>query len=177
MGNIRPACKVKLITALISNDAGLFEKAKRLLEKKFKNRVDFESKTLDFTYTDYYSGELGQGLKRKFFSFERAVGLKDIEKTKLASNELEKRLSVNGRRLVNIDPGYLDLAKVVLFSTKDYSHRIHVGGNIFAEVTLHFKNESFNAWPWTYPDYRTSDYISIFNSIRGRFKNEGHRRK
>ena len=164
--------KVKLIAALISNDPILFDKAGRMLEKKFRNEVDFESDTLDFTYTDYYNDEMGPGLKRRFLSFKRAVSLKGIEKTKLISNEIEKKFSVNNKRSINIDTGYLDLAKLVLFSTKDYSHRIHVGRKIFAEVTLHFKNESFNAWPWTYPDYRTNDYISIFNSIRERFKNE-----
>jgi hypothetical protein len=75
-------------------------------------------------------------------------------------------------RSVNIDPGYLDLAKLVLFSTKDYTHRIHVGKGIFAEVTLYFQDDSFNAWPWTYPDYKTKEYIGIFNTIRGIYKSK-----
>ena len=172
MGNTRPTEKVKLIAALISNNAALFNKARHILEKAFGNPVDFESETLDFTHTGYYNDEMGLNLKRKFFSFKRPVPLKDIEKTKLISNKIEQKFSINNKRSINIDPGYLDLAKLVLFSTKDYSHRIHAGKGIFAEVTLHFKNDTFNAWPWTYPDYRTGDYISIFNSIRERFKNE-----
>ncbi|MDP3791912.1 MAG: DUF4416 family protein [Candidatus Omnitrophota bacterium] len=172
MGNIRTAGKVKLITGLISNDTELFDKAKLLLEKRFKNKIDFESTIIDFSYTDYYNKEMGINLKRKFLSFKKLVSLKNIEKMKLVSNKIEDKFSLNNKRAINIDPGYLDLAKLVLFSTKDYSHRMHVGNNIYAEVTLHFMGEKFNAWPWTYPDYRTDEYISIFNSIRERYKNE-----
>jgi hypothetical protein len=164
--------KVKLITGLISNDTILFDKVKKLLEKKFKNRVDFESPVLDFVHTDYYNKEMGPVLKRKFISFEKPVLLKGVENTKIISGGLERIFSVRGMRSVNIDPGYLDLAKLVLFSTKDYTHRIHVGKGIFAEVTLYFQDDSFNAWPWTYPDYKTKEYIGIFNTIRGIYKSK-----
>lgn len=172
MGNVHPAEKVKLIVGLISADKTLFDKARLILEKKFGNKADFESEVMDFIYTDYYNREMGTGLKRKFLSFKKPVYLKDIEKTKILSNKIEKRLSVNGKRTINIDPGYVDLAKLVLFSTKDYSHRMHVGRGIFAEVTLHFKDEKFTTWPWTYPDYKTDAYISIFNYIRELYKSE-----
>jgi hypothetical protein len=172
MGKTRPAGKVKLIAALISNDTALFDKAKFLLEKKFKNKVDFESSVLDFAHTDYYNEEMGINLKRKFLSFKKEAPLKNIEKAKLISNKIEKKFYANNKRSINIDPGYIDFSKLVLFSTKDYSHRIHLGGGIFAEVTLYFKDGTFNAWPWTYPDYRTGEYISIFNSIRELYKNE-----
>ena len=170
MGNIRPAGKVKLIIGLISTDTALFDRTRRILEKKFKNKVDLESAVLNFVHTDYYNKEMGTGLKRKFLSFKKTVPLKNIEKVKLISNEIEKGFSSGGKRVINIDPGYLDLAKLVLFSTKDYTHRIHVGSNIFAEVTLYFKDETFNAWPWTYPDYKTDEYISIFNEVRELYK-------
>lgn len=172
MGSIRAAGKVKLITGLISSDISLFDKTKLMLEKKFKNKIDFESAVLDFIHTDYYNREMGTNLKRKFVSFEKTVHLQNIEKTKLISNRIEKKFSFSDKRAINIDPGYLDLSKLVLFSTKDYSHRIHIGSGIFAEVTLYFKGETFNAWQWTYPDYKTDEYISIFNSIRERYKNE-----
>jgi Domain of unknown function (DUF4416) len=109
---------------------------------------------------------MGNNLKRKFLSFQKLFDLKDIYKVKLKTNMLERRLLKLGRRSVNIDPGYLDLAKLVLFSTKDYTHRIYLNKGIFAEATLFYKDKRFNAWPWTYPDYRSEAYIDIFNSIR-----------
>lgn len=172
MGKIRPAGSVKLIVALISADIELFNKVRPVLEKKFRNKTDFESPVLDFTHTDYYNKEMGAELKRKFLSFKIPVPLKKIEKVKLTSNKIEERFSLSDKRRINIDPGYLDLSKLVLFSTKDYSHRIHTARGIFAEVTLYFKDGTFNAWPWTYPDYKTEEYISIFNSIRERYKSE-----
>jgi len=171
MGNIRPAGNVKLIVGLISNDTAFFDRVRIALERKLKNSADFESDVIDFVQTNYYNMEMGVNLKRKFLSFKKTLPLKNIEKTKLISNKIEKKFSVNDRRVINIDPGYIDLSKLVLFSTKDYSHRVHVGANIFAEATLYFKNDTFNAWPWTYPDYKTDRYISIFNSIREKYKN------
>jgi hypothetical protein len=172
MGKVRSPGKVKLITGLISNDAALFDKIKPVLEKIFKNPVDFESNVLDFTHTDYYNKEMGSPLKRKFFSFKRTVPLENIEKVKLLTNAVEEKYSISGKRRVNIDPGYLDLSKVVLFSTKDYTHRIHLGKGIFAEVTLFYKDKTFTGWPWTYPDYGSEDYIFIHNKIRETYKKD-----
>lgn len=170
MGNIRPADNVKLIVGLISNDVKLIENTVNRLEKELNSDIDFESDVTDFIHTEYYNEEMGTGLKRKFVTFKRTIPLENIEKTKLISNKIEKDCSSDNRRRINIDPGYLDLSKLVLFSTKDYTHRIHIGSNIFAEVTLYYKDDSFNPWPWTYPDYRTKEYISMFNSIRAKYK-------
>ena len=90
----------------------------------------------------------------------------------IKKNKIEAKNSFSGKRVINIDPGYLDLSKLVLFSTKDYTHRIHVGSGIFAEVTLFYKDKNFTAWPWTYPDYKTKDYLSIFNTMRDIYKKD-----
>jgi hypothetical protein len=58
------------------------------------------------------------------------------------------------------------MAKLVLASTKDFCHRIYLDRGIFAEITLVYKKDSFTHWDWTYPDYRTAQYIKIFNHIR-----------
>ena len=171
MGKIRHAGSVKLITGLISADVSIFDKLKNVLEKKFRNSVDFESPVLDFTHTDYYAAEMGPDLKRKFFSFKNTVSLKNIEKVKIVSNEVEELGSSNGKRVVNIDPGYLDLSKLVLFSSKDFTHRIHVGNGIFAEVTLRYMDKDFRPWPWTYPDYKSEEYLKVFRAIREIYKN------
>ena len=166
MGKIYPPEKVKLIVGLISNDEALLDKIGTSLEKRLKNKIDFTSDAIDFTYTDYYDKEMGGGLKRKFLSFKRLVRLETIAKLKPLTNDIEKRFCIDGKRVVNIDPGYVDMAKLVLLSTKDYSHRIYIGNGIFAEVTLHYKDNRFNSWPWTYPDYKSLEYSRIFGIIR-----------
>lgn len=164
--------KVKLITGLIAGDTALFEEAKRKLEKAFSNTIDFESNIIDFVHTAYYADEMGRVLKRKFLSFKKLVDLRKIYIIKLASNKIERRYSKNGKRSINIDPGYLDMSKLVLFSTKDYTHRIYLDRGIYAEVTLFYKDKTFNPWPWTYPDYKTDTYIGIFNNMRERYREQ-----
>lgn len=132
--------------------------------------ADFESPVTDFTHTDYYKDEMGAGLKRQFLSFAKLLDMKGLCDVKLKTNNLEKKFARSGKRTVNIDPGYIDLAKLVLFSTKDYTHRIHLDKGIYAEVTLFYKDKSFTAWPWTYPDYKTDGYIGLFNDIRDIYK-------
>lgn len=170
MGKIYPPEKVKLIAGLISNNEALLDKIGKRLEKRLKNKIDFKSDVIDFTYTDYYDKEMGSLLKRRFLSFKKLVRLETIAKVKLLTNDIEKRFCVHGKRTVNIDPGYVDMAKIVLLSTKNYSHRVHIGNGIFAEVTLHYKDKRFNFWPWTYPDYKTLEYARIFGIIRDIYK-------
>jgi len=171
MGKIHTPEKVKLIAGLLSNNEALLDSIGTTLEKRLKNKIDFKSDIIDFTYTDYYYREMGPGLKRRFLSFKRLVRLNDLAKVKLLTNDIEKKFCIGGNRIINIDPGYIDLAKLVLLSTKDYSHRIHIGNGIFAEVTLHYKDKHFNFWPWTYPDYKSEEYARAFEAIRNIYKN------
>lgn len=171
MGHPEHPHKVKLIIGLLSGDTALMEKTKKLLIRAFGS-TDLESGVLDFTHSSYYNEEMGGGLKRRFLSFKRLIPLKDICNIKLKTNALEKKFSKNDSRTINIDPGYLDLAKLVLLSTKDYTHRIYLDKGIFAEVTLFYKDKTFNAWPWTYPDYKSKEYLDLFNSIRGLYKDD-----
>lgn len=175
MGTVYPTEKVKLIAGLLSSNEDMFDRAGLLLEKKLNNKIDFRSDVMDFDYTDYYANEMGGNLKRVFLSFDKLVRLQNIEKVKLLTNKIEEKFSSRGKRAINIDPGYIDMAKLVLFSTKDYSHRVHAGNGIFAEVTLHYKDRHYNFWPWTYPDYRSDEYMRVFDKIRQIYKNTGSR--
>ncbi|HNW40183.1 MAG TPA: DUF4416 family protein [Candidatus Omnitrophota bacterium] len=157
--------RAKLIIGFIYQDEAVFFKAKEKLSRKF-GRIDFESAAMDFNYTDYYEPEMGKGLKRRFISFAKLVPTQDLYRIKLYTNRLEKRFLKVKSRQVNIDPGYVDLAKLVLATTKDYAHRIFLRKGIFAEITLTFRGNSFSPNEWTYPDYRTQDYLDIFNQIR-----------
>jgi len=166
MGRIKRHPPVKLIIGFIFKEESVFQKATVLLKKRF-GKIDFESQILPFTHTDYYAREFGKNLKRRFISFEKLVLPEDLPKIKIATNKIEQRLSSGTSRLINIDPGYLDLAKLILASTKDYKHRMYLNRGIYAEVTLFYQEKTFNPWEWTYPDYKTNEYIAIFNHIRG----------
>ncbi len=157
--------KVKLFTGFIYKEEAVFTQAKEKLTKKF-GKTDLVSAALDFNSTDYYEAEMGKTLKKRFISFARLIPIEELYRIKLYTNRLEDKFLVAGSRQVNIDPGYLDLAKLVLATTKDYAHRIFLRKGIFAEVALNFRGDTFSANDWTYPDYRTKEYIAIFNQIR-----------
>lgn len=161
---------IKLVVGFISSKPSQFILAKRLLEKKF-GKVDKETPLLDFSHTRYYESEFGKNLKRKFLSFERLIALEKNYRIKLYTNKIELKLSKDTKRTVNIDPGYMTLAKLILFTTKNRSHRIYIDKGICAEVELEFVKKSFQPLQWTYPDYRTREYINFFNSVRAEYKN------
>ncbi|MFH1888912.1 MAG: DUF4416 family protein [Candidatus Omnitrophota bacterium] len=165
MGKLRKHYPVKLVIGFIFRDKKVFDKARGVLEKEF-GRIDFESRALAFTFTDYYEAEFGTNLKRKFISFKDLARPQELARIKNRTNVIEKKLSRKDKRLVNIDPGYLDMAKLVLASTKDYNHRIYLDKGIYAEITLTYRNKSFIPWEWTYADYKSAGYIGIFNRIR-----------
>jgi len=165
MGKISGHEPVKLIVGLIGQEE-LFEKTRKALLKKF-GKIDFISPVIAFNFTDYYNAEMGSNLKRQFLSFKKNIVCEDLVPIKHFTNKLEKKFySPGSRRQVNIDPGYLNLSKLVLATTKDHQHRLYLGKGIFAEVTLRFRHKSFIGWEWTYPDYLSLAYIEIFNHIR-----------
>ncbi|MEW5757986.1 MAG: DUF4416 family protein [Candidatus Omnitrophota bacterium] len=171
MGEIFLPNKTKLICGFIFRNQNYYTKAKNILENKF-GRVDFESNDLAFIYTKYYEDEFGKNLIRKFASFKKLINPKDISRIKIFTNKIEQKLAIGARRSINIDPGYIDLAKLILATTKNYSHRIYLNRGIFAEITLTFKNNTFNPNPLTYSDYTSQEYIKIFNEIRNRYYEE-----
>ncbi len=172
MGDPSVPKDVKLVAGFIFRDAEWLESARSELTNLF-GRTDFESPVMGFTSTNYYEEELGPDLKRKFMSFERLLNPEDASGVKLAANRIEALLSApHKKRRVNIDPGYLELSKLVLLTTKDYFHRIYLANGIYAEVTLFYKDKSFRPFAWTYPDYKTKECIDIFNGIRDIYKDE-----
>ena len=168
--------RAKLFIGLIFADDRIYSLARRALEKKF-GRSDFESQALPFNHTRYYQREFGENLKRRFLGFAKLQRPEKLARIKIVTNKIERRFVLNGRRRINIDPGILNLGKVILASTKDHKQRIYLGGKIFAEVTLYYQDKSFRFWECTYPDYRTPEYIQIFNSLRNIYASGVRRRR
>jgi hypothetical protein len=165
MGSARRHIPVKLVIGCIYKEESVYRGAVALLVRS-NGRVDFESEELAFTHTDYYEREFGRGLKKKFLSFKSLIPPEKLAAIKLLTNRAEKRLSRQSLRRINLDPGYLDYAKFILATTKDYAHRIYLGRGIFAEVTLSYRDRAFQPLEHTYPDFRSPEYIRILNHIR-----------
>ncbi len=157
--------KALLFTGLLFHDETYLSKARQRLTNLFGKTL-FESPTFDWDYSTYYADELGWPIKRHFIFFEGLINSATLPEIKLLTREIEDALSKEGRRLINIDPGYLTLSKVVLASTKNYSHRIYMGKGIFAEVTLVYRNKSYQPHLFTYRDYASDDYIKVFMKAR-----------
>lgn len=177
-GRLKPTPAVKLFIGMLSNEILLFDELKERLKTIF-SPVDLESPIWEWSHTDYYTTEMGRDLKRKFIFFERLINPETITEIKLKTIELEKQYrnenppfnkegmgGLKGGRRINLDPGYLDMARVVLVSTKDFSHRIYLGNGIYGEVTLIYSGNAFHPLPYTYPDFRTEEYRELFKKAR-----------
>jgi len=171
MGTAEHPCLVKLIAGFISSSEVFSNQAEEKLVEAFGG-IDYRSKTIDFDFTKYYANEMGTVLKRYFLSFSKLIDPVRLAEIKIFTNEVEGGFAQRApafKRSVNIDPGYITDAKLVLASTKDYSHRIYLSKGIYAETTLFYQKNTFQPLSWTYPDYRTDAYINIFNDIRDIF--------
>ncbi len=159
---------VKLVSSIFSGDRVLIGEAIRILSGKF-GTIDFISEYMPFEYTSYYAEEMGSSLARRFISFEDLVDPACLPDVKLYTNGLEKELSREGKRGVNIDPGYLSEAHLILATGKRYTHRPFLRNGIYADLTLIYQKGAFRPLEWTYPDYAGSEIIKALVLIRKQY--------
>lgn len=168
MGEAKKPKLVKLFIGLLIAQPPLLPDLLGSLKEKF-GALELTSPLLNFDFTTYYEPEMGAGLKRQFLGFQDLISPEKLPEIKLSTNALEKAWRVQGKRLFNLDPGYLTDAKIVLATTKDFSHRLYLGQGIYGEVTLLFTQGKFEPLPWTYPDYRSEQYRQFFYDLRRRY--------
>jgi hypothetical protein len=109
---------------------------------------------------------MGGNLKRQWISFKTLLNPDRLADIKVMTNDIEDGLAKDQKRIINIDPGYLTCANVILASTKDFSHRIYLSKGIYAEVTTIYKKEGFIKLPWTYPDYLCPTAVNFIIKAR-----------
>lgn len=175
MGTIIMPQPVKAVIGVLIVEPGLLPTVYAELTQRL-GPIDFTSELLPFTSTNYYEVEMGPNIQRQFISFERLIDAATLAEMKLFTNAVEQTFAVKNpegdTRRVNLDAGYLCLAKLVLASTKDHAHRIYLRDGIYSEITLRFYRKTFQPWEWSYPDYRLPTYITIFNHIREIYRNQ-----
>jgi hypothetical protein len=159
---------VKLVCGVIYKEDALYERVRTALEADW-GAIDLESPAFPFDLTDYYEAEMGPGLKRRFMSFRELATPESLPSLKLRTIALEedlRRETGAPGRPVNIDPGYLTSSALVMATAKDFSHRIPIGGGIYAHLELLFTTSGLKRLDWTYPDMRREACGEFFREVR-----------
>ena len=139
--------------------------------------IALASERFQFNQTDYYRSAMGAELLKCFWAFERLIDPASLPAIKRATNDWEAQYAATAGhaepRPLNLDPGYLTPAKLVLASTKDFAHRLYLADGIYAEITLSFRHGGWQACQWTFPDYRRAEYQAFFTACRARLLDRG----
>jgi hypothetical protein len=147
----------------------LIDEACEELRERF-GAIDFISEALSFHYTSYYEAELGSNLMRRMVSFQKLISPDALPAIKLETNAIEQRYADDqGKRKINIDPGYIALSHLVLATCKGFAHRPYLQNGVYADLTLVFQAHTFRALEWTFPDYKSADMIRLLNTMRDNY--------
>lgn len=179
MGEPRTVRPVLPLLVLFSRHSEALDWARSRAEARW-GRVCLESPRFHFDQTDYYHATMGGDLSKQLLAFEPLMDPAELAGRKQQSNAWEAECAAAGqwpeRRPLNLDPGYLTEAKLVLASTKDREHRIYQSGGIYAEVTLYYRQGAWRPWPWTYPDFAAPAYHAFLDEarqvLRARYRSE-----
>ena len=160
-----------LFLGTLHTDLRIFDEAVRILTEQF-GEIFLTSPAVPWDHSSHYKDELGWPILRQFIFFSDVIDTGSLADIKLKTIEVEDSLSSGGKRRINLDPGYITLAKVVLASTKNYSHRIYLGKGIFAEITLIYRavERTYTPHLFTYTDYQEKDNIDLFMKARNELR-------
>jgi hypothetical protein len=168
MSEPHAASPAKLLIGIFSAEMELIVHVARELSDRL-GAVEMISPWFDFDYTEYYYAEMGRPLRRRVFVFRDHIQQDQLPAIKHLTNGVENRYQLEGRRRVNIDPGYLLKERLVLATGKNFAHRIYIGQCIFADLTLIYQDGAYRPLPWTYPDYADPAMRSFLDQARERF--------
>ena len=176
MGAIRFPKPVLLFMAVFSADSAAFDWVRKRAEAQW-GTLALESEPFPFeTFTDYYASTMGTTLPKLLWAFQNLISPDILPKIKRLTNDWELEFQsttiCSAERPLNIDPGYIDLGKLILASTKDHAHRIYLSDGIFAETTLIYTQKQWKSLPWTYPDYQSAGYQEFLTQCREYLKTQ-----
>ena len=155
--------------SLIASDEEARARAVQMLARRF-GPINYYSPPLNFDFTDYYGPEMGGGLTRRLAAFDKLVRPERLAVIKRICMSVERDLSAEGRRVVNLDPGLLNDDTLLLATGKPAGHRLVLSEGIYGEVTLLFQNGDFQKLPWTYRDWTEPEIKEVLHKIRARFQ-------
>ncbi|MBN1352918.1 DUF4416 family protein [candidate division KSB1 bacterium] len=165
MGTPKVPQDVKLVCAITFSNRAHLDEIRSQLESLF-GEIELTSAIYDFIYTEYYEAEMGSSLLKQFVAFRELVPPHSLAAIKLLTNHLESHYTEGGKRRLNLDPGYISAAKLVLATTKNYDHRLYLNKGIYGDIQLKIRDKRFLTNEWTYPDYAAAHSIQFFEQVR-----------
>ena len=163
---------VTLFTGLLFAPDLPYESLINHIETHFKIHMQDRSIIQDFDHSTYYENEMGPDLKRCFVTFKTLVNPGTAYQYKLLAHDIENTYTKNGKRRVNIDPGILSGHNLILYSTKNFAHRVACQDGIYAELTCLFKQKAVQTLDWTYPDFYQENVQHFFLQARQHYLNQ-----
>ena len=103
---------VKLFIGALFISLDIIEDSFKRLEQIF-SPINLLSPDFLFNMTDYYQAEMGSPIYRRLCCFTDLVNPVFLAEAKLICNRVELDYSLNNKRRVNLDIGYLDYDKAV----------------------------------------------------------------
>jgi hypothetical protein len=162
---------VKLFVAVLYSTPETLAAGLALVERKF-GTIDHCGTPVPFDHTAYYEPEMGPGLSRVLIGIDSLIVPEEIVAAKHTARDLEASLSIQGRRQVNLDVGYLDAFKVTLASFKGRGNKVFLGREVWLDVQVFFEKGKWHSLPWTFPDFRAGHYDADLFSIRAQYREQ-----
>ena len=173
MGKLVEFEKEKMIIGVIYHDKAVYDEVIDILKEKF-GPVDDSTEEFSFSeeFSTYYDDELGGEGTRVILSFVETVDASRQAEIKTYTNSLEARYSVDGKRRINLDPGFMNHGRLMLATTKPTGFRIPLKDGIYTELTLFYARGGWQVFPWTYRDYRSDRVQTFLSRVRKSYLNE-----
>lgn len=164
---------VKFFIGVIFNPGRLKEdEIKTIIGEHFGAR-GICSETISFDqFTIYYADEMGQGLMRFWTEIAGLRSPDELVPLKWECTALENYFAEGGKRMLNLDPGYIAEAKLILATFKDFSHRVYISQGVFADLQMMFRNGKYEPMPWTFSDYRSLWAQNFFVKLREKYREQ-----
>ena len=163
---------VKKISAVLvpRNDKYMLASTLSMLGEKW-GEPERVSNGVPFVWTNYYEN-IAPALDRFFISYPGLYKMSDLPTWKLESCKMESESGNGDERRVNIDPGSIDGARLVLASTKGQAHRVYLRDGIFCEVTMCRRKGRWESFFYTFPDFKSGAYDEWLELVREDWKRD-----